>query len=126
MRWITIGWALTDEKTHEDRHLTVEQKEAHFFRLWLHVPKLVRDTLKAIKEYRSDLEEEGSTSTLFRRFKVGYIGTAAVFQEPAAPSPAGKPPKKRPLKQPLTLKQYSAEGVAWLQNEILSRNAWKE
>jgi hypothetical protein len=125
-RWITVGWAITDGKAHNERHLTVEQKEARFCRLWLHVPTLVKDTLKAIKEYQSDLEKEGSGSTLFRRFKVGYIGTAAVFQEPATPSPAGKPPKKRPRKQPLTLKQYSADGLAWLQNEISSGHAWKE
>jgi hypothetical protein len=125
-RWITTGWAITDGKAHRNRHLTVEQREARFFRLWLHVPKLVHDTLKAIKEYRSDLEKEGVASTPFRRFKVGYIGTAAVFQEPVAPSPAGKPPKKRPRKHALTLKQYSAEGLAWLQHEISSGSAWKD
>src|SRR5262249_55341397 len=74
-RWITVGWAMTDMKGHRSRHLTIEQKEARYFRLWLHVPQLVEDTLKSLAEYRSDLQKAGAKSPLFRRFKVGYIGT---------------------------------------------------
>ncbi len=125
-RWITVGWAMSDKKRHRSRHLTVERREARYFRFWLHVPKLVEDTLKALGKYRSDLQKEGTVSPLFRRFKVGYIGTAAVFQEPPPPSSGGKPSKKRTRKQPLILKSYSTDGLAWLQKEISSGNAWKE
>jgi hypothetical protein len=124
-RWITIGWAMSDEKAHRSRHLTVERKETRYFRLWLQVPRFVEDALKAIGAYRSDLEKAGTThSPLFLRFKAGYIGTASVFQEPQPPSPSGKPPKKRSRRQRLLLKDYSAEGLTWLQNEISSGNAW--
>lgn len=122
--WVTVGWALTDEKAHRRRHLTVERRETRFFRIWLHVPKFVDHTLKAIKEFRLDLRKEGQHSSLFRQFKHGYIGTAGVFQEPAPPSPAGKPSKKGTRKQPLILKLYSANGVTWIRNVISSGKAW--
>ena len=117
---------MSDEKRHRSRHLTIERREPRYFRLWLHVPKLVEDALKALRKYRSDLQKEGAGSPLFRRFKVGYIGTAAVFQEPPPSSSVGKPLKKRARKQPLILKSYSADGLAWLQKEISSGNAWKQ
>ena len=124
-RWVTIGWAMTDEKAHRHWHLSIEQVEARFYRIWLHVPKLVDDTLKAITAFRSDLQKKGRRSSLFKQFKVGYIGTAAVFEEPASPSGAAKPTKKSTRKQPLLLKHYSAEGLAWIQKEITSGKAWK-
>jgi hypothetical protein len=125
-RWVTIGWAMTDEKAHRSRHLTVEQGEARFFRLWLHIPKLVEDTLKAIRGYRSDLRKKGRLSSLFKQFKLGYMGTAAVFQEPAPPSSAGKPTRKGTRKLPLILKHYSADGLGWIHDEISSGKAWKK
>jgi hypothetical protein len=125
-RWITVGWAMSDEKGHRHRHLTIEQREARYFRLWLNVPQLVEDTLKALAAYRSDLQRAGDNSPLFRRFKVGYIGTAAVFQEPSPLSSVGTPLKKRTRKHPLVLKSYSADGIAWIQKKTSSGSAWRQ
>lgn len=124
-RWITVGWAMSDEKQQRARHLTIERRGTRYFRLWLHVPKLVEDTLRAFAEYRSDLKKKGARSALFMRFKSGYIGTASVYQESPSPSPAAKP-KKSSKKQPLTLKHYSADGLAWIRRTISSGHAWSQ
>ncbi len=124
-RWITVGWAMTDEASHRDQHLTIEDGTVRFYRLWLHIPRLIEDTLAAIREYGLDLRKAGAAS-LFKRFKQGYVGTAAVFQEPPPPSPV-KRPSRQPRRTPsLNLKPYSADGLAWIRTEISLGNAWKK
>jgi hypothetical protein len=126
-RWITVGWAISDEGSLRFSHLTLFQRDMHFFVLMLHVPQFVRDTLLAIQRYRRDLRQQGETSRLFSRFKRGYIGTAAVFSERASPpggaTPAslrgsGKPKQKGKRSEPLLLNAYSIQGLAWIRQEI--------
>ena len=127
-----MGWAIADEDRYKPRHLTLEKREARFFRLWVHVPRLVDDTVKAINRYCRDLRTEGERSRFFSRFKRGYIGTASVFQEPPPPSkPAPKPKTSKPTgkyknQERLTLKHYSMSGINWIRNEIATGNAWTE
>jgi hypothetical protein len=136
-RWVTLGWAITDTDSHRQRHLTVEQVERHFCRLWVHTPCLVENTIKAIDIYSADLLAQGAQSQrLFAKFKRGYIGTASVFREPAMraqPRRAKKgksqrrtAKKKKKRQQPLTLHQYAKKGIAWVRNEIATCSSWKE
>jgi hypothetical protein len=122
-RWITVGWAITDDPSHRPLHLTLQRWEPRYFALWLHVPQLVEDTLQAINSYGADLVNEGETSLLFARFKKGYIGTASVFQEAPPPSTSTKPRPKRKPQARLTLKHYSKPGVTWIRDQISSRKA---
>jgi len=121
--WVTVGWTIIQDDRHKSRHLACEQIEARFFLLSINVPQLVKDTLKAINLYVRDLRRGGERSRLFGRFKRGYIGTAAVFQEPPPPksSPPGSPAKRR--RNPLTLNQYSASGIAWIRRKLASGTA---
>ena len=123
-RWATLGWVITDTESDRCHHLTVERRETWFFRLWLHVRQLVDDTLKAIDLYSADLQARGVRSRLFPRFKRGYLGTAAVFQEPL-PS-TGTPPRRGRRQKPLALNNYSAPGISWVKSEIATGNSWKE
>jgi len=47
-RWVTLGWAMTDEDSHRSRHLTIEHKDARYYRIWIHVLQMVDDCLSAI------------------------------------------------------------------------------
>jgi hypothetical protein len=125
-KWIVLGWALTDEDSHVRRHLTVQRRDARFFSLWIHVPLFVKHTLRAINLYRSDLQRAGVRSRLFARFKQGYIGTAAVFQEPSPPGSSGKHPPKSKSKIRLILNRYSEPGIQWVRTLIASGDAWDE
>jgi hypothetical protein len=136
-RWVTLGWAMTDEDPHKVRHLSIEQIDTSDFRIWLHVLQMVEDTLTAIDLYAADLQ--ANSSRLFPLFKRGYEGTASVFQEPSVPVPsAGTSPKvkqrskqvgkgkSRKAQKPLTTNVYSTAGIALVRSDIAQKNTWKQ
>jgi hypothetical protein len=130
-RWITLGLGINDTASDRHLHLTLEQREPRYFRLWLHPPQLVDDVLQAIDHYCSDLLTQGEGSKIFARFKRGYLGTAAVFLEPAAPSKPITPKKsgkKKPPKQGklLPLNPYSSAGIECIRDDIKLGNVWSD
>lgn len=125
-RWVTLGWGMSDDDCHRNRHLTIERRETHFFRIWLHVPRFVDDALQAIDFYASDPQKRGKRSRLFSRFKRGYEGTASVVDEPSAPMPPTSNPGKGKRKKSLALNAYSRDGVDFVKREIASQKTWTE
>jgi len=132
-RWVTLGWGINDTESDRIVHLTLERRESNSFRLWLHPRQLVDDALQAVDYYSADLRRNGKTSELFARFKRGYLGTAAVFLERPATSPATaqpqhpktSPKKKRPKQEKLLpLNWYSSDGIDCIRNDIASDKAW--
>jgi hypothetical protein len=124
--WAVLGWAMADGDRERRFHLTLQQKGPRFFRLWLHVPKLVEHTIRSIRLYRSDLQTAGEASPLFRSFKQGYNGTAAVFYEPAPPSAATRGTRRSKQRGRLTLNRYSTAGMNWVRSQISTENVWVE
>ncbi|MCI0379571.1 MAG: hypothetical protein L0215_18335 [Gemmataceae bacterium] len=118
-RWITVGWGLADEDHERPLHLRLEQRATRYLGLCLHVRQLVEDTLNAVNLYCTDLRNGGTASTLFRRFKRGHNGSAAVFREPPVAGPTrGRSKRGRSRRELLVLNRYSAPGITWIRRQV--------
>ncbi|MFO0916867.1 MAG: hypothetical protein U0872_00950 [Planctomycetaceae bacterium] len=115
-RWVTASWGISTDVADGSRHLVIEKSSKTFFLFWIHVPTFINDTLRAIDHFCIDLRSKGRSSRIFSRFKRGYLGTAASFDERQSLPPTGKRPKKK--KEQPVLNSYSTQGIDWLRTEI--------
>lgn len=116
-----LRWGLNDTPLDRDQHLMIEERPDLVYRLWIHVPQIVDDTVKALDLYSADLGNTTPTSRLFTRFRRAYIGTAGAHLEPA---PATRPPKRASTRSSpaLRLNWYALDGLEWVTDQISQGN----
>jgi hypothetical protein len=118
-----LRWGMNDTPSQEDQHLTIQESRNQIYRLWIHVPQFVGDTVKALDRYSSDLGNSTSRSRLFTRFRRAYLGTAGAHLEPPPPAaPRTRRTVSATSSPALQLHWYARDGLQWVMNQIRAGN----